>query len=309
MRHYKHWIALEQTKGIGPAQLREIYEALSRLKLSITDLFELDAREIEEELSLSESKAGLIAGARDALAVIERDYLDMLDAGVEIIPFFDESYPARLSTLLGNTGPPFLYCMGNRRLLPDKGAAILGDKFVSEKGEMITYLAAQELVRHRIAVISGFARGADMIAHRAAIESRGGTIALLPHGFAHLQVPQSFQDVFNLDSLLLVSPFSFKKEYSPYNAMQRNRIICALSHAVYIVESPVEGGIFEAGKSAQSLGIPLYTTEYSSYPETAAGNPKLLSELGANPVRGRIINNVLTPNLDRLIGDVKFPAA
>ena len=306
MRHYKHWIALEQTKGIGPAQLREIHDALSRLNLSITDLFELDAREIQEELSLSESKARLIAGAKDTLASVEQDYLDTLDAGVEIIPFFDGAYPARLSRLLGNTGPPFLRCLGNTRLLPEKGAAILGDKFISEKGELITYLAAQELVRHRITVISGFARGADMIAHRAAIESRGGTIALLPHGFAHLQVPQAFQDVFNLDSMLLISPFSFKKEYSPYNAMQRNRIICALSLAVYIVESPAEGGIFEAGKSAQGLGVPLYTTEYSSYPDTAAGNPRLISELGANPVRGRIINNVLTPNLDRLIGDVKF---
>jgi len=46
--------------------------------------------------------------------------------------------------------------------------------------------------------------------------------------------------------------------------------------------------------------------EYSQYPDSARGNPVLIQELGATPVRGRMVNDLLTPNIDRLIGDVKF---
>jgi DNA processing protein len=306
MINYKYWIALEQTKGIGTAHLGEIYDALSSKNLSIDDLFGLTPQEIKAELYLKDAIADAVTQAKARLDAIEQEYISLLDIGAEILMFFEENYPARLRKILKNTCPPVIYIYGNKSLLRTRAAAILGDKNISEKGELITYSAASELVRHQITLISGFARGAGLIAHRAAIEKGGNTIAVLPYGFSHLQVPDMLKDILNMDKILFVSPFSYTREFSQYSAMHRNRIICAMSHAVYIVESPLEGGIFEAGKSASNLGIPLYVTQYANYPDSAAGNPKLISELGANPVRGRMLNNQIAPNMDRLIGDVKF---
>lgn len=306
MKNYKYWIALEQTKGIGPVHLREIHQSLSRLDLSIVDLFALDQREIEKELSLSPAIARGVRDASDTLPVIEENYYTMLDAGISVTVFFEDMYPVRLKTLLKNEYPPILYTLGNLEIFRKKGAAIIGDINISQKGELITYLAARELCAHHITVISGLARGADMTAHRSALENGGTTMALLPYGFAHLKIPEILKNVFVPDNALLVSPFFLNREYSPYLAMQRNRIICALSLAAFIVESPKEGGIFEAAKSAKNIGVPLYTVEYTDYPESAMGNSFLINEMGAHPVRGRMINDLLTPNLDRLIGDVKF---
>ena len=83
-------------------------------------------------------------------------------------------------------------------------------------------------------------------------------------------------------------------------------MICALSHAVYIVEAPEEGGVFEAAKSANKLNIPLFTTQYSEYPENAAGNKIILEEMSGMPVRGRMENDMLVPNMDKIIGFAKF---
>jgi predicted Rossmann fold nucleotide-binding protein DprA/Smf involved in DNA uptake len=75
-----------------------------------------------------------------------------------------------------------------------------------------------------------------------------------------------------------VSIFQPDHTQDMYAAYIRNRIICALAHAVYIVEAPDEGGIYEAAKSAHALNIPLYTTEYAEYPPTASGNKKIMSD-------------------------------
>lgn len=307
MKNYKYWIALEQVQGIGPANLKLIYETLRDRGLTIIDIFSLSREEITGEFSFSEKVADAVITAGNALSRVEGDYFTLLDNGIEPILFFEESYPARLHEQLKNAFPPVLYSFGNRALLLEKGAAILGDRDVSDKGELIGYLAARELVKHRFCVISGFARGVDMIAHRAALENRGKTIAILPCGMNHLKIPEFIREVFLPENILFLSPFYPPREYSVYNAYARNRIICALSHAVYIVESPPEGGIFEAAKSAQGLGVPLFVTEYSRYPDSALGNKKIIDELGGYPVKGRMEDNLLVPNLDRMIGSIRFP--
>jgi len=306
MRDTKYWIALEQEEGIGPAHLRSLHDVLQARGLSIIDIFELTPEEIKSEFSIGDTMIKAVTRAREMMPAIEKDYLDLLDAGIETLLFFEEGYPERLIGNLQNSIPPILYCLGNKGILQERGAAILGDRYISEKGNLIAHLAAREFSRHGIPVISGLARGAELTAHFSALENNGKTIAIIPFGMMHLKIPELIREVFDSARGVIISPFYPTREFSVYNAYNRNRIICALSYAVFIVESPEEGGIFEAGKSAQKVSVPLFVTEYSEYPESAAGNRKLLDEFDAQPVRGRMENNILAPNLDTLIGIVKF---
>ncbi|MBN2160507.1 MAG: DNA-processing protein DprA [Spirochaetes bacterium] len=306
MNNTKYWIALEQMHGIGPANLMEISESLKELDLSVSDLCELSADEIEKEFRLPEKIAEALAGVSQSLPKIEEDYFKLLESGIEVIPFFSDLYPRRLRDILGHAIPPILYAFGNTRLLQQKGVAVLGDKDVSERGEMITFGAARELAIHDIVVISGYARGADLIAHRSALVNNGCTVAFVPYGIFHLTVPDILRDVMNPDRMLIVSPFYPSREANKYNAFIRNKIICALSCAVFIVEAPPEGGIFEAAKSAHNLNIPLFITEYGEYPKNAGGNKKIMDELDGIPVLGRMVNEMLAPNMDRIIGAAKF---
>ncbi len=306
MSDTKYWLALNMIKGIGTGNLRLIYDGLSQSRLSARDLFDLEEEEIVEEFHLSEKIAKAVLEAKKNLSRVE-DELGLLEgSGVEIIIFFEKRYPQSLSNMLKNTMPPVLFVLGNSALLHEQGAAVLGDINVSEKGSLVTSRAAKELVSHRIVVISGLAQGADLIAHVSALQHGGSTIAVLPFGMRHFKMPKVIEAFFDEKRMLFVSTFYPDREYSIYNSYERNRIIVALSRAVFIVEAPSEGGIFEAGKSAKTLDVPLFVAEYASYPKSASGNEKLIAELKGIPVRGRKEGEVVIPNLDKLIAKVKF---
>jgi DNA processing protein len=207
---------------------------------------------------------------------------------------------------MGHQAPPFFYTLGDASLLSRPGVALLGDMNISSRGETNAFMAARELTRHDITVLGGMSRGAGVAAHRGALESRGTTVAVLPMGILNLNIPPVLQEVYDPEHFCIASPFYPRLEADKYRAYNRNRLICALSRAVYIIEAPEEGGIFEAAKSARDLKVPLYTTEYSRYPESASGNRRIMEEMDAKPVRGRMVNDMLSPNLDSLIADVKF---
>jgi len=302
----KYWIALDQAQGIGPVHMSEIYHELDRINLSISDLFDLTGEEIKEEFPFHDKVVDGILAARGLIEDIEKDYFSLLDAGIEIIPFFSGEYPAYLKETMGKNVPPILYTFGNKTILQQKGIAILGDRDVSEKGEMIAYMGAKDLARHDIVTISGFASGVGMIAHRAALQNGGMTTAVLPCGMLNLHIPELIKEVLNPDAMVLVSPFYPNAEANKYNAYNRNKIICGLSKAAYIVEAPEDGGIFEAAKSAKKLNIPLFTTMYGEYPDNAKGNEKIMKELGGRPVQRRRDQEQLAPNMDELIACAKF---
>ncbi len=304
MNSHKYWIALDQAKGIGPANLKMIYDKLKSLGLSIKDLFGLTAPEIKAEFSFHDNIVSAIESAKNSIRRIEEDYHSLLDAGIDCILFFEDAYPKRLQSVLMTAIPPVLYACGNKNILKEKGAAILGEMDLSERGEQIAFLSAKELSAHKIVTISGMAKGIDIV-HRSALLHNGMTVAVLPYGIFHFKIPDLLKDVFNDDKIIVVSPFYPTAESNKYNAYVRNRLICALSYAAYFVECSLDSGIFEAVKSAKKLDIPLFVTEYKDYPASASANKSLIED-GAYPVKGRLVNSELIPNLDELIGIVKF---
>ncbi|HOP30590.1 MAG TPA: DNA-processing protein DprA [Spirochaetota bacterium] len=306
MNSTKYWIALDRVQGIGPASLKEIYKKISDAGLSISDIFDISPEELKSEFYFNDKIASAFKSAAVFLSSVEEEYMQLIDAGIDVLPFFSKSYPERLHHILGNNIPPFLYLYGSSGVLNEKGAAIIGESKISSRGEFIAYSAARELASRNINVISGFANGADLTAHRAALEHGGITTAFVPYGILKLNIPESIRHVYDPSRMAAVSIFSPGHTPDMYAAYIRNRVICALASAVFIVESPDEGGIFEAAKSAHALNIPLYTTEYAEYPPTASGNKRIMSEFGALPVRGKKVDSLTLPNMDRIIADVKF---
>ncbi len=306
MNYTKYWIALEQTKGIGPAHLQEIHDELRKHDISIIDIIDLKPEEISRELKINPGIAKLIPEAKRELEKIDSEYLGLLDRGFDIIPFFSPAYPGRIREILGSGFPPLLYTAGNKELLKKRGIAILGESSISEKGKDICYWGAKTVARHNLTVISGMASGGDNTAHRSALENGGTTVAFIPSGINRLNPPEFMLKSLESENLLIVSPFYPAREGDKYSAYIRNRVLIALSHAVYIVEAPAESGMMEAAKSAEKLGVPLFTTEYSQYPESASGNLQIMEKHGGIPIRGRRENNLLTPNMDRIIGTGRY---
>src|SRR3989344_7666100 len=73
-------------------------------------------------------------------------------------------------------------------------AAIVGSRKFSPYGRTVTEELSKELASRGVVIISGLALGIDSIAHRAALEANGCTIAVLPtplsniHPASHLNL-------------------------------------------------------------------------------------------------------------------------
>jgi DNA processing protein len=92
-------------------------------------------------------------------------------------------------------------------------------------------------------IVSGFAYGIDICAHKAALKSNLKTIAVFGHG-----VEQVYPAVHKkyirqvLENGTLVSEFPSQYKADPGNFVSRNRIIAGLADATIVVESSEKGG-------------------------------------------------------------------
>jgi DNA processing protein len=106
--------------------------------------------------------------------------------------------------------PPRLYGAGDRTILSDSPRiAVIGSRQVSERGGELAAEVAREVVDHGGLVVSGLALGVDGIAHRAAMEAGGRTMAVLgtPLDRSYPKEHRQLQDQIQHDHLV-ISPFA-----------------------------------------------------------------------------------------------------
>jgi DNA protecting protein DprA len=187
-------------------------------------------------------------------------------------------YPDRLLKTLKEEAPLLLFARGNIKLLAEKAVGFCGSRKASEKGLAVAGECATELAKRQINVISGYAHGVDLAAHRAALEAGGVTTFVLAEGILHFRVKSDVKDLITEDNHVVVSEYMPRLPWLARNAMQRNKTICGLSNAVVVIESGLKGGTFEAGKAALSLRRPLFVAEYAQPAESAEGNAYFLQQ-------------------------------
>lgn len=207
-------------------------------------------------------------------------------------------YPKTLIALLRQNTPTVLSCIGNLALLDNLKVGFSGTRKASEKGLWIACDCASQLAELGICVVSGYAGGVDMTAHRAALQHGGSTIIVLPEGIDAFYVREEIHDVWDWDRVLVVSEFMPHDSWMASRAMRRNNTIIALSDAMFVVEAGDKGGSLDAGLKTINMGKALFVPLYGEFPESAKGNPILLSR-GAHPMKQR--RQTARVNIDGLV--------
>lgn len=196
----------------------------------------------------------------------------------------DAGYPERLSALLGTRAPERLWVIGNIELINDHAVSFCGARDASEKGIEAAALCARTATTHHFVVTSGNARGVDRATHREALSSGGSTILVLPEGLDHFRIAAELRDVWDWERVLVISQFEPKTVWKSYHAMERNKLIMALSCAMIVVEAGEKGGTRAAGEDALRLRIPLFAIDYGFDETIAPGNRELIRK-GAKPLK------------------------
>lgn len=209
-------------------------------------------------------------------------------------------FPARLSALLGKRVPNRLFALGNIDLLERRAISFCGARNASEKGIEAAALCARTAVRNDFVITSGNARGVDRATHREALVSGGTTILVLPEGIEQFRIAPELKEVWDWSRVLVISQFEPHAVWKSYHAMDRNKIIMALSCAMIVVEAGEKGGTRAAGEDALQLRIPLFAIDYGFDEEIAPGNRALINKGAKRLKRSRATGE---PNLSHLLHD------
>ncbi|MCG3174495.1 MAG: hypothetical protein GMKNLPBB_02734 [Myxococcota bacterium] len=280
-------------KGAGEAALRRLAKYFVSEGETATKRLYFDSREIEAALGLQRKVAENILKARDeAIALLKQ----IEGSKVEIVWLGSDRYPHRIRQILGDEAPPVLFLKGNLGLLDMKSVGFCGSRKASEKGIEITSRCAEQLVEKSYCIVSGYASGVDMSAHKSAITHGGKTIFVLAEGILCFREKQELRGAINEENSLVVSQFPPSLAWIARNAMKRNPTIIGLSDAMILVESGLNGGTFAAGKESLRLRHPLFVIDYKSPGPSAVANSYFIYN-GGIPIRGKQDG---TPNLEKL---------
>lgn len=196
-----------------------------------------------------------IAGrsARSAALAEADEILGRANAcGAQVIHSGEPAYPPSLLEL--HDPPPALFCLGDMELLSRPSVAIVGTRRATPYGERVARELAAALARGGAVVVSGLARGIDAVAHRAALDARGHTVAVLGTG-VDVAYPVSSRLLQSeiAESGLLVSEEQPGSRATKSSFPKRNRIIAALTRATIIVEAPLRSGALITAEHATDL--------------------------------------------------------
>lgn len=138
---------------------------------------------------------------------------------------------------------PKLKVLGEVKPTDSFAVAIVGSRNSSKSGEKIAYEFSFYLAGHGVTIVSGLARGIDSIAHRAALDAGGRTLAVLGSGLDIIYPPENTglaQEI--IKNGALISQFPKGTKPFPNNFLARNETVVKLSKAVLVIEGERRSG-------------------------------------------------------------------
>ncbi|PWD56168.1 DNA-protecting protein DprA [Pectobacterium parmentieri] len=184
-----------------------------------------------------------------------------------IVTCEDALYPFLLSNI--RDFPLLLFVSGSPELLASPQISIVGSRGNSTYGERWGCFFAQEFAANELTVTSGLAIGIDGIAHRAALDAGGKTIAVLGSGLENIYPKRHAKLAERIcgDGGALVSEFPLAMPPFPTNFPRRNRIISGLGLGVLVIEASIRSGSLVTARYALEQGRDIFALP------GAIGNP------------------------------------
>ena len=163
--------------------------------------------------------------------------------------------------------------------------AIVGTRRPTDYGRRVAYQLSYELARAGVIIVSGLALGVDAIAHRAALEAGGQTIAVMGHGL-HGIYPSSNRNLglrIIEEGGALISEYPSGVSANKGTFPQRNRIIAGLSEAIIVPEADASSGSLITVNFGLNCGKTIMAVPGHITSERSAG-PNNLIKSGAIPI-------------------------
>jgi len=181
----------------------------------------------------------------------ENELLFLQKNNINYIAYDEVGYPERLQQCMD--GPVVLFSSGNIAMKHKKVISIVGTRQVTTQGMAFCEALIAELAPLDPVIVSGFAYGVDICAHKAAMSNGLQTVACLAHGLNQIY-PKGHKKYTNEVEANggFFTDYWSTDSFDRKNFLGRNRIIAGLSEATVVIESAAKGGSLVTAELASS---------------------------------------------------------
>ena len=183
--------------------------------------------------------------------------------------------------------PKQLYCMGANieDLLKKPRLAVVGSRKVTNYGRQVTTDLVRELAGQGVVIISGLAFGVDALAHQAALDAGGLTIAVLPSPIDNIapRTNQRLAERILANGGVLISEYPSGTPILKHQFVERNRLVCGLADAVLLTEAAKKSGSLHTAQFALEQGREVLAVPGNINSIMSEGTNNLI-KTGATPV-------------------------
>ncbi|MFO7697242.1 MAG: DNA-processing protein DprA [Anaerolineae bacterium] len=235
MSDQKFWIGFQLVQGIGPVRLRALLDYFPDLETAWhASAVSLRAAGLNQA---SVEKLLYLRARVDLDAEVRR--LERLN--VHVVTWESPDYPRLLREI--DQPPALLYVRGAIVPADEFAVAVVGTRNASSYGKGIAERLAGGLAENGVTVVSGLALGIDGVAHRAALDAGGRTIAVMGCGLDSIYPSRHRKLAEEIEaSGALVSDYALGVKPEARNFPPRNRIISGLSLGTIVVEADRQSG-------------------------------------------------------------------
>ena len=267
----KYWIAFARVSRVGRARVQQLEEHFG----SLADAWRATPGELKA--------AGLDSGALNAIAAargkVDPDAeVELLGRhGVRALTWHDDESPKRLREIFDR--PPVLFVRGTITAADEWGVAVVGTRRVTVYGRQVAEEMARGLASNRVTVVSGLARGVDAVAHRAALEAGGRTIAVQACGLDLVYPPEHKRLAEQIaERGAVVSDYPIGTQPRGEFFPRRNRILSGMSLGVLVVEGDVKSGALITARQALEQNREVFAVPGPIYSPNSRGTNKLIQD-------------------------------
>ena len=271
MSDLKFWLALNRVPGLGTQRFRLL---LARYP-SLEEAWRASASDLEAA-GLDRRTVTAVLECRARISPDEEQEKLAL-AGVSAFTLRDAAYPPRLKETYDP--PPVLYVRGALLPVDERSVAVVGTRKATAYGREAAFTLAGDLARHNVTIVSGLARGIDAVAHRAALEAGGRTIAVLANGLDIVYPPEHrglSADVEAHGALLSEHQLGTRPDASHFP--RRNRILSGMTLGTLVVEAGEVSGALWTVSHALEQDREVFCVPGSIFSPASVGANRLIQE-------------------------------
>lgn len=175
------------------------------------------------------------------LKAAEKEYAFIRQNNITCTSFLSEQYPKNLKHCYD--GPLLLFSRGNIRLADQKIISVVGTRRATPHGIDFCEKLIADLSPLQPVIVSGFASGIDIAAHKAALKNQLQTIGCLAHGLNQVYPRNHSKYAAQVEENGgFITDFWSVSQPDRENFLKRNRIIAGISEATIVIESAEKGG-------------------------------------------------------------------